>query len=1079
MKKMYSFLLLFCCLAFVSKAQTSKEELEQNISTYQKYVAEKNYKAAIPYIKKSSLLVKQMYGEQNKDYLSLINSTGTLYFFISKFDTAVLYYDTTLTLYKKYYSADKEGLLQTHLNLAMSYNKMEDYANAKKWYEIVVASQKELYGTENKSYRTSYGNLANVYKNLGLYEEAENIMVDNIEYYKKIDSKSEAYEIALQNLAALYQKWGLHYWAAIYYFRASDVRLIIAGENDTYFKSYINNATYYFEEAAKQFKVDGDFEYAEKCYNYNTIIFRERKNNKEYARFLNLRGLMELELKKYSNAEISFFSAVQIFKKEFDSTHLAVGMVYSNIGMLYFNLNQYDYAENYSLAGYNIRLKKLKPNDEDIGESCTNLGLIYTYTQQFAKAEEYFTKAKTIYENGIGKNTKYYATNLSNIANLYLKQKRFAEAEKYYLDCLQLREKLYGKEHPSYARILNNLGTVYTELQKPEKAIIYYEQAIEITEKKFGKNSYRNIPYLNNLALCYNDIGNYNKAKNIIIQTNELSFKMVKDNFAILSEYEKELYADEMVYNSKFANSILYNSKQYNKESVIDNFNQQLEIKGLVLNETKSLYNYVKNSTDTAIQKMFDRYSWLKTQIAKQYGASVENRSKELFNWENEVEVLEKDLLLKSKKFTEQKKASEVNYFSLKSVLKDEEVIIEFAKFNLYNKGETDSVMYVAYLITKNSEAPIFIPLFEEKQLQKILNASGKTNQAMASNLYRSTISKNKSKANFGNELYNLVWQPLEPYLKNVKKIHLAPIDKLNSIAFNALAVDSSTYLIDKYRIFQYTSTRLFVSQHKQQNQIEKIALFGNADFSLNQSVINQYQQSSDSIIVKRAFNKDKANIISWTALPGTAEEVKNISSIFNKKSIPQIVYTNTDATEENFKDLNNKSISVIHLATHGFFLPRINNTNTTITEQHTTSYNTAYDPMLRSGIVLSGANYAWNGGFVPNYKEDGIVTAYEISQLNLTNTNLVVLSACETALGDIQGNEGVYGLQRAFKLAGVKNIILSLWQVPDKETAELMTIFYNNYLTGKSINESFNLAQQSLRKKYSPYYWAAFILIE
>lgn len=1079
MKKIYSFLLFFCCIIFVSNAQTSKEELEQNISTYQKYVAEKNYKAAIPYIKKSSLLVKQMYGEQNKDYLSLINSTGTLYFFISKFDTAVLYYDTTLTLYKKYYSADKEGLLQTHLNLAMSYNKMEDYANAKKWYEIVVASQKEMYGTENKSYRTSIGNLANVYKNLGLYEEAENIMVDNIEYYKKIDSKSEAYEIALQNLAALYQKWGLHYWAAMFYFRASDVRLIIAGENDTYFKSYINNATYYFEEAAKQFKADGDFEYAEKCYNYNTIIFSERKNNKEYARFLNLRGLMELELTKYSNAEISFFLAVQIFKKEFDSTHLAVGMVYNNIGMLYFSLNQFDYAEQYSLEGYRIRLKRLKPNDDDIAESCTNIGLIYTYTKQFEKAEEYFLKAKKIYEDGIGTNNNAYTILLNNLGLMYWKQNRFSDAEKYYLSSLQLREKLNGKQHPGYVRGLNNLGAVYLGWHKPAQAKIYFEQAVALSEKKYGTNHYRNIVYLNNLALCYNDLGNYAEAKKIILHTNQLNSKQVKENFTILTEYEKEMYADEMVYNSKFANSILYNSKQYNKESVIDNFNQQLEIKGLVLNETKSLYNYVKNSTDTAIQKMFDRYSWLKTQIAKQYGASVENRSKELSNWEDEVDILEKDLLLKSKKFTEQKKASEINFYFLKNNLKEGEVIIEFAKFNLYNKGNTDSVMYVAYLITKNSEAPVFIPLFEEKQLQNILNASGKTNQAMASNLYRSTITKNKSKANFGNDLYNLVWQPLEPYLKNAKKIHFAPIDKLNSIAFNALATDSTTYLIDKYQLIQYTSTRLIATPLQQENKINNIALFGNANFSLSQNIVNQYQQSSDSVVVKRSFNKDKANIISWTALPGTAEEVKNISSIFNKKSIPQIVYTNTDATEENFKDLNNKSISVIHLATHGFFLPRINNTNTTVTEQHTTSYNTAYDPMLRSGIILSGANYAWNGGFVPKEKEDGIVTAYEISQLDLSNTNLVVLSACETALGDILGNEGVYGLQRAFKLAGVKNIILSLWQVPDKETAELMTIFYNNYLSGKSINESFNLAQQSLRKKYSPYYWAAFILIE
>ncbi|HMZ45816.1 MAG TPA: CHAT domain-containing protein [Chitinophagaceae bacterium] len=1079
MKKIISLIILISCFITKINAQDLETELNSNISMYKKYVSEKNYTAAIPYIKKSALLVKQKYGEQNKDYLTLINSTGTLYFFISKFDTAVLYYDTTLTLYKKYYSADKEGLLQTHLNLAMSYNKMEDYTNAKKWYEIVVASQKELYGTNSKNYRMSYGNLANVYKNLGLYEEAEKMMLENIDYYEKMDSKSEAYEIALQNLAALYQKWGLHYWAAMYYFIASDVRLVIAGENDTYFKNYISNATFYFEKAAGECRKDGDFERAEKCYNYNTIIFKERKNNKEYARFLNLRGLMELELKKYTNAEISFFTALQIFKKEFDTTHLSVGMVYNNIGMLYFNLNRYDFAEDYCYEGYKIRLKRLKPNDKDIAESCCNLGLIYTYTMQYEKAEEFNLKAKQIYENGIGTNNSEYAIALNNLGMLYWKKKNYKDAEKYYLQSLQLREKLYGKEHTSYARILNNLGTIYLEWENPTKAIKYFEQAVAISEKKFGKNHIRNIPYLNNLALCYNDLGNYNEAKKIIINTNQLNSKLIKDNFTILTEYEKELYADEILYNSKYANSILYNSRNYNSENIIDNLNQQLQLKGLVLNETKTFYNYVKNNSDTAFQKMFNEYSQLKTRIAREYGFAIENRSKDLSSWEGRVDVLEKDLLLKSKKFTEQQKGIEVNYNTLKNSLKEDEVLIEFAKFNLYNKGETDSVLYVAYIVTKNGNAPVYVPLFEESELQKILTSAGKTNQALASNLYRSTITKNKSKANFGNELYNLVWQPLEPYLKNKKKIYFAPVNKLNTIAFNALAIDSNTYLIDKYQLFQYTSTRMFVQDKKEVNKVANIALFGNADFSLTQSTIKTYQQNADSAIVKRGFNKENTTLSTWATLPGTAEEIKNIGTLFSKKSIPQYVYTNTNASEENLKKLNDQNISIIHLATHGFFLPKIKETQQSISNSTTTNYNTAYDPMLRSGIVLSGANYAWNGGFVPSNKEDGIVTAYEISQLNLSNTNLVVLSACETALGDIMGNEGVYGLQRAFKLAGVKNIILSLWQVPDKETAELMTIFYNNYLSGKSINESFNLAQQSLRKKYSPYYWAAFVLIK
>ena len=141
--------------------------------------------------------------------------------------------------------------------------------------------------------------------------------------------------------------------------------------------------------------------------------------------------------------------------------------------------------------------------------------------------------------------------------------------------------------------------------------------------------------------------------------------------------------------------------------------------------------------------------------------------------------------------------------------------------------------------------------------------------------------------------------------------------------------------------------------------------------------------------------------------------------------------------------------------------------------------YEIANDPLLRSGLILAGANYSWSGKTPIEGIEDGIATAYEISQLDLSKTQLVVLSACETALGDIRGSEGVFGLQRAFKMAGVKKMIVSLWQVPDKETAELMTAFYSYWLKGKNINEAFAQAQAEMRTKYSPYYWAAFVLVE
>ncbi len=169
-------------------------------------------------------------------------------------------------------------------------------------------------------------------------------------------------------------------------------------------------------------------------------------------------------------------------------------------------------------------------------------------------------------------------------------------------------------------------------------------------------------------------------------------------------------------------------------------------------------------------------------------------------------------------------------------------------------------------------------------------------------------------------------------------------------------------------------------------------------------------------------------------------------------------------------------SPSTIHLATHGYFFPDQEGEG-----QESTDRNAQEPPMVRSGLLLAGANKAWKEGVqIPGF-EDGILTAFEISQLNLTNTELVVLSACETGLGDIQGSEGVFGLQRAFKMAGVRYLIMSLWQVPDFQTQDLMTTFYAKWLEqGLPIPEAFRAAQLEMRDKYqSPYFWAGFVLVE
>jgi CHAT domain-containing protein len=220
-----------------------------------------------------------------------------------------------------------------------------------------------------------------------------------------------------------------------------------------------------------------------------------------------------------------------------------------------------------------------------------------------------------------------------------------------------------------------------------------------------------------------------------------------------------------------------------------------------------------------------------------------------------------------------------------------------------------------------------------------------------------------------------------------------------------------------------------------------------------------------------------------WDYLEGSEKEINLIEKFSVEKNYTVTAKKGTVANEESFKALNGEaSPSLLHVATHGFFFPDPSTKEKKATKESTTGgsvFKFSENPLFRSGLLFAGANNAWVGKPLPAI-DDGILTAYEVSDLYLPNTKLIVLSACETGLGDIQGSEGVYGLQRAFKMAGVQNLIMSLWKVPDVETAEFMEIFYSNLFEKKSIDDAFNIAQTHMKNKYrtEPYKWAAWILV-
>ncbi len=852
-------------------------------------------------------------------------------------------------------------------------------------------------------------------------------------------TKNRNYATSLNNLAAVYSELGQYKKAEDFLVKSIQLRKEIFGDGHRIYASGLNNMASLYEKM-------GHFEKAEPLY----------------------------------------LQAIEIDKKVLGENHPDYISDISNLAGLYWQVGQYEKAELLYLRVVEKDKKVLGENHRDYASDLCNLGLLYGKMGHYQKAESLFTQALQIEKKILGTNQPTDVTTLNNLAALYHTKGELTKAEPLYIEAVAISKRVFGENHPDFATTVNNLALVYKDEGRYNLAEPLYQQSKEIRKKIFGENHKVYAASLNNLANLYESIHQFTKAEQLLIQSSRIEIENMQRSFSVLSEKEKVNYLKRVTSLLPTNNSFLYRNNKASSALIVSNFNQQLIFKSFILSDIRNLFETAAQTKDTAIKNLLEHWQNNKILLAKEYSLPLLKRTTTLFGIEQTTEALEKELNRKLSSFRIQQQKVQVTAASIRDNLKNNEVAIEFVSFRLFNNEWTDSTIYAAYILPKSDSIPIFVPLCEEKQLQKLFDSAGTTASAMVSQFYRGLELKKKNTAGtLGAELYKLIWQPLEPYLKNVKKISYSPAGKLYSIAFHALPVDSTTVLMDKFQLQQYTSTRQVVlrEQEKQNSKPQYITLFGDASFTLDslqlvkQKIYNPDKNTISTSIYTPKKRNDENN--TWISLPGTAQEVKTIQQVFEQNKITTKSFTQITASEENLKALSGNSSQILHIATHGFFLPEPDKKRNDNHFNSENTYTLADDPLLRSGLILAGGNYAWSGKPPIDGVEDGIATAYEISQLNLSNTELVVLSACETALGDVKGSEGVFGLQRAFKMAGVKKMIVSLWQVPDKETAELMTAFYSYWMKGKTINDAFAQAQADMRKKYAPFYWAAFVLVE
>ena len=541
--------------------------------------------------------------------------------------------------------------------------------------------------------------------------------------------------------------------------------------------------------------------------------------------------------------------------------------------------------------------------------------------------------------------------------------------------------------------------------------------------------------------------------------------------FSFMSDQEKEKWwmsnensiisvADEVLLHSgiKGVNGIIADNEIFSK--------------GLLLRSSNLLKKAALNSNDESVMDSYYALEVLRGKLSDSVDKAEQSRL------EHEIAAIEKELQSKLGISVDEV----FSWQDVASSLENKEVALEFVRFDILNR--TNNADYYAIIVKKGDKEPRIIHLFDEASLRKLLdNPSNRRIDIYITELYSTGAPQYK-----GEQLYNLVWSTLEKEIKGYKTIYYSPAGLLNSVSLQAIS-NGKQCLGQRYVMHQVSSIGEIPHIKKESpNTGNHAVIYGGVQYDAEEPELIQASRSypRGSSDWDTGLSGGRSG---WKQLPGTEVEAKEIGSILNGRGYSIEILSGIEANEESFKDLSGKDISIIHIATHGFFLSEQREIKKNAFLNPTMSEHIGrIDPMLRSGLLFAGANRAWTGKRNIEGIDDGILTAKEISALNLTKVHLAVLSACQTGLGDVESNEGVYGLQRAFKLAGAETLIMSLWEVDDRATSLLMKAFYEEYLSGKTKDSAFRNAINSIRTYKdkngdepfsSPFYWAAFILLD
>lgn len=1011
---------------------------------YDMSVETRKYSTAESYLLQINQIKKDLYGENSPEYhLSQVLLANFYLDFTNKLNEVGKLYETHYTkfLAKQIHLKHKDHIIIL-FHLANYYQLTDKFKEASAMLTLASDAARLKYDYEDPEFAKALNQQAKLRLKIGEYDKAEADIKRSLEIFdlkKNREDKWKAdYINAYETQASLYGIKGMFDEAQANLDRTRKMiaksKVSIGNELSTAeeLSSLLIQLGAYSQTTQLLDKLIPEYE---KLYGAQSIRLIDPTVN---------RGRISLARGDYTEAERTALRANQMAVKTYGEISTKTAPTQRLLSDIYYNLGDYEKSEEFIKKALSSLEKQFGRNHVEVARSISQLALIKFYKGDNKKEiENLMIEARDIIASKLGKDNPQYAEILKNLAQLYISDKRYDLA----FNSLSIAESIWiqkagSKNNINTASINMLTGDVYYQMRNYPKAEELYNKAKSLYERNFSATHPEYVKALSRLSKVYYMQKDYKRSKQRIEEALGNYENFIKQFFPALSEREKAKYWNTIKGDFEFYNTLALSQLEDFRDLSGKVYNYQLLTKALLLSSSIKIRERILNSTDEELKSQYNNWVEKKELLTAALSLSpsqLQENEIDPIALTNEIERLEKELSQKSEIFGQNFENKRITYDDVRKSLKPGEVAIEMVRFRHFNHSFTDSIIYAALYVKADTKRPEVIVL-----------KNGSLMETRYFRYYRNMI---MSMIEDGVS-YNIFWGPIQKELGQVSTIYLSADGVYNQINLESIPTPDGKYILDLSNIVLVSNTKdLYLRKIKSKQVPDNTAfLFGNPTFYLTAS--------------------SNRNIPS---LPGTEKEVTQLQFLLKQKGWKSENYVEENATEEQIKELN--SPKIFHIATHGFYKPaeelKLED------EMEGNEAELTKNPLLRNGLLLKGAGDLMAKTEYNFNMESGILTAYEAMNLNLDKTDLVVLSACETGLGDLQSGEGVYGLQRAFLVAGAKVLIMSMFKVDDEATQKLMLKFYQKWLNTNNIRKSFIEAKKELRVEYpEPYYWGSFMMI-